>query len=257
MNGEPDEQQLEKVAYWSVLRAAARLTADTAILDLDPHDEPVSLALARRAQYLCAVQPSAYPFHWWRDWARDQGISSILHLNASAEVLPFRDHSFDVITCRFPTFRHTQLPGVLTEAKRLLRPGGRVLFGGLILPEEPRQASFIAALAQLWNPPIFGERTTYSLTEWAKLFSEAGLRYQMLTRWQHPLVTGRGLRFQRSVQGQSSEYQKHLQETWARGEQLDEMIDTASPDLVTAFSIQHYPLRAVLRPCALFGGWVR
>lgn len=135
-------------------------------------------------------------------------MSNVLYLNASAELLPFRDHSFDVITCRFPTFRYTELPGVLTEAKRLLRPGGRVLFGSLILPEESRQASFIAALAQLWNPPIFGERTTYSLTEWANLFTEAGLRCRMLTRWQHPLVTSRSPRTHRGVQGQSSQYQK-------------------------------------------------
>jgi len=67
MSGEPDEQQLEKVAYWPVLLAAARLTETEAILDIDPHDEHISIALARRARLLAAAQPSAYPFHWWRD----------------------------------------------------------------------------------------------------------------------------------------------------------------------------------------------
>jgi len=73
-----------------------------------------------------------------RDRAIDRGIlSGIEWVNGDAEKLPFADRSFDAYTVAFGFRNLTQLDQALTEARRVLRPGGRLLcleFSHVVLP---------------------------------------------------------------------------------------------------------------------------
>jgi demethylmenaquinone methyltransferase / 2-methoxy-6-polyprenyl-1,4-benzoquinol methylase len=63
-----------------------------------------------------------------RDRAIDRGIlSGIEWVNGDAESLPFGDRSFDAYTVAFGLRNLTHLDQALTEARRVLRPGGRLL----------------------------------------------------------------------------------------------------------------------------------
>jgi len=63
-----------------------------------------------------------------RDRAIDHGIlSGIEWVNGDAERLPFADRSFDAYTVAFGFRNLTHLDGALIEARRVLRPGGRLL----------------------------------------------------------------------------------------------------------------------------------
>jgi len=63
-----------------------------------------------------------------RDRAIDRGIlSGIEWINGDAEKLPFADRSFDVYTAAFGFRNLTHLDQALSEARRVLRPGGRLL----------------------------------------------------------------------------------------------------------------------------------
>ena len=73
-----------------------------------------------------------------RDRAIDRGIlSGIEWVNGDAEKLPFADRSFDAYTVAFGFRNLTHLDQALTEARRVLRPGGRLLcleFSHVVLP---------------------------------------------------------------------------------------------------------------------------
>jgi len=73
-----------------------------------------------------------------RDRAIDRGIlSGIEWVNGDAEKLPFADRSFDAYTVAFGFRNLTHLDQALTEARRVLRPGGRLLcleFSHVALP---------------------------------------------------------------------------------------------------------------------------
>jgi demethylmenaquinone methyltransferase/2-methoxy-6-polyprenyl-1,4-benzoquinol methylase len=73
-----------------------------------------------------------------RDRAIDRGIlSGIEWVNGDAENLPFGDRSFDAYTVAFGFRNLTHLDQALTEARRVLRPGGRLLcleFSHVALP---------------------------------------------------------------------------------------------------------------------------
>lgn len=237
-----DDRSLRAVPYWPALLDAARLTGAESILELDPDYEDMSVALARRVHHLIAAEQSSLPFHWWRALAQQMGATNISHLNVKANALPLRDRSIDCIVIQFPTFRHADVPRVLLEARRVLRPQGCVLFAAMVLPKEPRQAAFIAAVAKQWNPPSHGEQFIFSLVEWSRLLKKAHFHYQPLTHWGLPLIAGDATRKDKRSSSVS--------------EELFQLLNAASPDLVEAFSIQRYPQWAMLRPCALFGGWV-
>jgi demethylmenaquinone methyltransferase/2-methoxy-6-polyprenyl-1,4-benzoquinol methylase len=63
-----------------------------------------------------------------RDRAIDRGIlSGIEWVNGDAERLPFADRSFDAYTVAFGLRNLTHLDQALSEARRVLKPGGRLL----------------------------------------------------------------------------------------------------------------------------------
>jgi len=69
--------------------------------------------------------------------ARKKGLTNIEFREASAESLPFRDESYDVLTCRFGIMFFPDLPKALQECLRVLKPGGRAVFVAWGKKEQP------------------------------------------------------------------------------------------------------------------------
>jgi ubiquinone/menaquinone biosynthesis C-methylase UbiE len=63
-----------------------------------------------------------------RQNARALGLTNMEFRQADAEQLPFSDQEFDRVTCRFGIMFFPQIDKALGEVRRVLRPGGRVLF---------------------------------------------------------------------------------------------------------------------------------
>src|SRR4051794_28696658 len=53
---------------------------------------------------------------------------SVEVLDATAEALPFEDASFDSVVCTFTLCSVCSPPAALAEARRVLKPGGRLFF---------------------------------------------------------------------------------------------------------------------------------
>ena len=60
--------------------------------------------------------------------AEEAGVGNIGFEIADMEALPFADASFDRVTCRFGLMFCPRAQAALTEARRVLRPGGRAAF---------------------------------------------------------------------------------------------------------------------------------
>ena len=63
-------------------------------------------------------------------------------LRAPAEDLPFADHSFDTVVSTLVLCGVDDQPRALREARRVLRPGGRLLFLEHVRAEDPGLARF-------------------------------------------------------------------------------------------------------------------
>lgn len=106
--------------------------------------------------------------------ARVRVVEGEFHVG-ELERLPFADDSFDVVT-GFNSFQYAAHPAVaLGEAKRVAKPGGRVVVMTWGEPEGMEAASLVTALRPLLPPPPQGAPGPFALSNETALraFAEA------------------------------------------------------------------------------------
>lgn len=112
------------------------------------------------------------------DVAAARGLPArISLLAADAQALPFPDASFDLVVCQFGAMFFPDRAGAYREAKRVLKPGGRVLFSVWDEVElNPVSDILGKAVASLFpdDPPAFYRRVPFGYHEVGRI--EADLR---------------------------------------------------------------------------------
>jgi ubiquinone/menaquinone biosynthesis C-methylase UbiE len=69
----------------------------------------------------------------------------------TAEALPFEDKSFDCVVCTFTLCSVCEPQQALTEARRVLKPGGRLLYCEHGLSPDPKLAKWQRRWDPLWK----------------------------------------------------------------------------------------------------------
>jgi ubiquinone/menaquinone biosynthesis C-methylase UbiE len=94
---------------------------------------------------------------------------------ADAQRLPFPDASFDLVACQFGVMFFPDRIGAFSEAKRVLKPGGRFLFNAWDrLESNPVTAAVAAAVAALFpeDPPSFFARVPFGYNDTARIAAD-------------------------------------------------------------------------------------
>lgn len=107
----------------------ARPTLGMHVLDLASGTGEPAITLASKVGpngHITALDLSADLLEITKSRARDRGISNLTTLQADANELPFPDHSFDLITCRFGVMFFREQ--ALRETYRVLKPMARACF---------------------------------------------------------------------------------------------------------------------------------
>jgi len=114
--------------------------------------------------------------------ARERGLDNIRFERADVHHLPYEDNEFDLVTCRFGVMFFSDLPRALGEIRRVLKPGGRVVFAAWGSFDQPYFQSTVqvvmrrtgaampAAAAAMFK---FGQQGTLARALAAAGFSEA------------------------------------------------------------------------------------
>jgi len=84
--------------------------------------------------------------------------------NGSAEALPFEDKSFDSVVCTFTLCSVCTPAAALSEARRVLKPGGRFLFCEHGLAPDPGVARWQRRIEPIWKRIAGGCHLTRPVT---------------------------------------------------------------------------------------------
>ena len=115
----------------------------------------------------------------------------ISFLQEDLETLPFKDNNFDVVT-GFNSFQYAgSFENALQEAKRVLKPGGRLILGLWDKPHMSDATNVLKAIGTLLPPPVPGTPGPFALSEDGRIegeFANNNLKMILKTRVSCPFL---------------------------------------------------------------------
>jgi SAM-dependent methyltransferase len=160
--GGPD---LERLLAWGRGCGAGR------VLDLATGGGHTALALSAFTPTVVATDLTEPMLLAARAFASSQGMTGIRFLGADVEALPFRDASFEVVTCRIAAHHFPAVPKAIGEVARVLGPGGAFLLQDILGHEDPELAAFILEVEKRRDP---SHVRSLSRAEWLECLGAAG-----------------------------------------------------------------------------------
>ena len=116
--------------------------------------------------------------------ALEKGLSNVETAGTDAENMAFADHSFDLVTCRIAPHHFPDIPKFVSEAWRILKPGGVFAVVDNVVPstgskkKKEREAfanaaDYVNAFEKLRDP---SHGACFSLHQWTNLFKKVGFQ---------------------------------------------------------------------------------
>lgn len=121
--------------------------------------------------------------------ATEKGLSNVSFEPADAEALPYQDATFDLVTCRIAPHHFPDIQQFITEAARVLKPGGQLAVVDNIVPGTHLRGkkarllneagNYVNAFEKLRDP---SHGRCWSISEWEHGLAKAGftIQYQEL-----------------------------------------------------------------------------
>ncbi|MGE4801957.1 class I SAM-dependent methyltransferase [Yersinia hibernica] len=146
--------------------------ANARLLDLGCGAGHASFAAAAAVKSVVSYDLSAQMLAVVSQAAADNNLANIEVKQGVAESLPFDDQSFDIVISRYSAHHWHDVGRALREVKRVLRPGGKVIFMDVVSPGHPVLDIYLQTVEVLRDT---SHVRNYSPGEWLALFTEAGL----------------------------------------------------------------------------------
>jgi SAM-dependent methyltransferase len=153
------------------LVAEASLSGSERVLDMGCGAGHTSLACARHAAAVVAIDVTPQMVDAATALARDQGVNNIEFRVADVQALPFEDQSFDLVTSRVSAHHYADASKAVAEAFRVLKPGGRFLVSDSVSPEEAALDTFLNCVELLRDA---SHVRNYTWSDWQWLLESNG-----------------------------------------------------------------------------------
>ncbi|WP_109480980.1 class I SAM-dependent methyltransferase [Paraburkholderia sp. C35] len=162
------------------LAAAVAATPGAAVLDMGCGAGHASFAVAPHAGSVVAYDIAPQMLATVASAAQERGLSNIRTQQGAAEKLPFDDASFDWVVSRMSAHHWHDVPLALAEVRRVLKPGGRVLFIDIAGSGHPLLDTHLQAVEVLRDGSHIRD---YRDDEWVAFFEAAGFEAVVRVRW--------------------------------------------------------------------------
>jgi len=164
--GHAGGDDLEQIVAW------ARALAPTRVLDVATGGGHTALALARIARHVTAYDVTEPMLRAARGLLRERGAAAATFVAGDVEALPFRDGTFDVVTCRIAAHHFADVATAVREVRRVLRPGGSFLLQDILGHDDGEAAAFVTEVERRRDS---SHVRSYRAVEWKAFLRAAGL----------------------------------------------------------------------------------
>jgi ubiquinone/menaquinone biosynthesis C-methylase UbiE len=155
----------------------AGLTGNERVLDIGCGAGHTALAIAPLAASVVALDVTPEMLDVAARLAAERGVGNIEFRLADVAALPFEDNSFDVVTSRFSAHHYHNPSRAVTEAARVLRPGGRLLLADTVASEDPALDTFFNAAEFLRDA---SHVRNWRISEWQAMLRDAGISSEVI-----------------------------------------------------------------------------
>jgi ubiquinone/menaquinone biosynthesis C-methylase UbiE len=166
------------------LAAEVAATPGVKVLDMGCGAGHASFAVAPHAAAVVAYDLAPPMLATVAAAAIERGFSNITTQQGAAESLPFDDASFDWVISRLSAHHWHDVPQALAEVRRVLKPGGRVMFIDIAGSDHPLLDTHLQAVEVLRDGSHIRD---YRADEWIAFFDRAGFSANVRERWRMPL----------------------------------------------------------------------
>ncbi len=149
-------------------------------LDVGTGPGGVALALADRIAEVHGVDVTPASIAAAREQVAQEGRTNVTFEIADIERLPFEDASFDLVTCRRVGHHLEHLGAALTEMRRVLKRGGRLVLDDRLAPHETT-GRLIDRLEHTRDP---SHVHCLTMEEWEASLTAAGFVVDVVDRYE-------------------------------------------------------------------------
>jgi len=159
-------EDLDRLLAWGAARRADR------VLDVATGGGHTALAFASVVRRVVAYDLTEPMLAAARAHVRARGAATVEFVAGDASALPFRDESFDVVTCRTAAHHFADVAGAVRQIHRVLRPGGSLLLQDILGHDDADASAFILEVEKRRDP---SHVRSYRAAEWKAFLRAAGL----------------------------------------------------------------------------------
>lgn len=150
------------------------------VLDMGCGAGHASFAVAPHVREVVAYDLAAPMLETVAKAATERGLASVRTQQGAAEALPFDDASFDWAISRMSAHHWRDVPRALAEVRRVLKPGGRLMFIDIAGIDDPLFDTHIQAIEVLRDGSHVRD---YRADEWLAMLADAGFDARIDERW--------------------------------------------------------------------------
>ena len=159
-------EDLDRLLAWGAARRSDR------VLDVATGGGHTALAFAGVARRVVASDLTEPMLQAARGHLQARGAANVAFVAGDAGALPFRDGSFDVVTCRTAAHHFADVGAAVRQIYRVLRPGGSLLLQDILGHDDSEVSAFILEVEKRRDP---SHVRSYRTVEWKAFLRAAGL----------------------------------------------------------------------------------
>ncbi|GAB6877129.1 class I SAM-dependent methyltransferase [Thermaerobacter litoralis] len=147
------------------------------LLDVATATGHTALAFAPRVKAVTGVDLTPAMAEAFAREAAERGVTNARFVVGDVHALPFREGSFELVTCRRAAHHFRDVPAALAEMVRVLTPGGRLGIVDMTPPAHPGGAALFNDLERIRDA---SHAWAHTPGRWAAMVEEAGLDLERL-----------------------------------------------------------------------------